>query len=43
MGISTVPVSREGNESFSGFGGWNFLVNAGSEDKMDKYGRSSST
>jgi len=36
VGISALPVSREGNESFSGLGGWNFLVNAGSEDKMDR-------
>ena len=36
MGISTIPGSRKGNERFSGSGGWNFLVNAGSEDKMDQ-------
>jgi multiple sugar transport system substrate-binding protein len=36
VGISAIPVSREGNESFSGLGGWNLLVNAGSEDKMDR-------
>ena len=36
VGISTIPVSREGNRSFSGLGGWNFLVNAQSEDRIDQ-------
>ena len=36
VGISTIPVSEAGKESFSGLGGWNFLVNAASEDKLDE-------
>ena len=36
VGISTIPVSRAGKESFSGLGGWNLLVNAASEDKLDE-------
>lgn len=28
VGISTIPVSEAGKESFSGLGGWNILVNA---------------
>ncbi len=36
VGISTIPVSKAGKESFSGLGGWNFLVNAASEDKLDE-------
>jgi multiple sugar transport system substrate-binding protein len=36
VGISTIPVSEKGKESFSGLGGWNFLVNAASEDKLDE-------
>ena len=36
VGISTIPVSREGNRSFSGLGGCNFLVNAQSEDRIDQ-------
>jgi multiple sugar transport system substrate-binding protein len=36
VGISTLPVSEAGQESFSGLGGWNFLVNAASEDKLDE-------
>ena len=36
VGISTIPVSDAGKESFSGLGGWNFLVNAASEDKLDE-------
>ncbi len=34
--ISTIPVAEAGKESFSGLGGWNFLVNAASEDKLDE-------
>jgi multiple sugar transport system substrate-binding protein len=36
VGISTIPVSEVGKESFSGLGGWNFLVNVASEDKLDE-------
>ena len=36
VGISTVPVTEVGQESFSGLGGWNFLVNAASEDRLDE-------
>jgi multiple sugar transport system substrate-binding protein len=32
VGISTIPVAEAGKESFSELGGWNFLVNAASED-----------
>lgn len=34
--IAPIPVSEEGAPSFSGLGGWNFLVNATSEDKVDE-------
>jgi multiple sugar transport system substrate-binding protein len=34
--IAPLPVADQGDESFSGLGGWNFMVNAGSEDKMDE-------
>jgi multiple sugar transport system substrate-binding protein len=34
--IATIPVSEGGARSFSGLGGWNFLVNANSEDKLDQ-------
>jgi len=36
VGISTIPVDDAGQESFSGLGGWNFLVNAASEDMLDE-------
>jgi multiple sugar transport system substrate-binding protein len=36
VGISTIPGAQEGDTSFSGLGGWNFLVNAGSEDRLDE-------
>jgi len=36
VGISTIPVAEAGKEGFSGLGGWNFLVNAASEDKLDE-------
>jgi hypothetical protein len=36
VGISTIPVSEAGKKSFSGLGGWNLLVNAASEDKLDE-------
>lgn len=36
VGISTLPVSEVGRESFSGLGGWNFLVNAAAEDRLDE-------
>ena len=34
--LATIPVSEAGQGSFSGLGGWNFLVNAASEDKLDE-------
>ncbi len=36
VGISTIPVAEGADASFSGLGGWNFLVNAGSEDRLDE-------
>ncbi|MDQ3911182.1 MAG: ABC transporter substrate-binding protein [Actinomycetota bacterium] len=35
-GVAPLPVSERGNESSSGLGGWNFLVNAASEDKLEE-------
>ena len=34
--LANIPVSDPGQASFSGLGGWNFLVNAASEDKLDE-------
>ena len=34
VGIATLPVSG-GNRSFTGLGGWNFFINAASEDRAD--------
>jgi multiple sugar transport system substrate-binding protein len=36
VGVAAIPVNGEGNQSFSGLGGWNFMVNAQSEDKLDE-------
>jgi multiple sugar transport system substrate-binding protein len=36
VGIASLPVSERGNRSSSGLGGWNFLVNAASEDKLEE-------
>ena len=36
VGLALIPVADEGVRSVSGSGGWNFLVNAGSEDKLDE-------
>ena len=36
VGIAPIPVSDSGTRSFSGLGGWNFLVNAASEDKIEE-------
>jgi multiple sugar transport system substrate-binding protein len=36
VGIASLPVSGRGNRSSSGLGGWNFLVNAASEDKLEE-------
>ena len=36
VGISLIPVAEEGDTTFSGLGGWNFLVNAASQDKPDQ-------
>lgn len=34
--IAPLPVSKPGARSFSGLGGWNFMVNVSSEDKLDE-------
>ena len=34
--IAPLPVAAEGDRSFSGLGGWNFMVNATSEEKLDQ-------
>jgi multiple sugar transport system substrate-binding protein len=34
--IAPLPVAGQGDTSFSGLGGWNFMVNAGSADKLDQ-------
>jgi multiple sugar transport system substrate-binding protein len=34
--IAPLPVADEADQSFSGLGGWNFMVNAASEDKLDQ-------
>jgi multiple sugar transport system substrate-binding protein len=34
--LANIPVSDPRQVSFSGLGGWNFLVNAASEDKLDE-------
>ena len=34
--LATIPVSDPGQVSYAGLGGWNFLVNAASEDKLDE-------
>ena len=36
VGLAPIPVAEEGVQSFSGLGGWNFLVNADSEDKLEE-------
>jgi multiple sugar transport system substrate-binding protein len=36
VGIAPIPVAEQGDASFSGLGGWNFLVNANSEDRLDE-------
>jgi multiple sugar transport system substrate-binding protein len=36
VGIAPLPVADQGAKSFSGLGGWNFLVNATSQDKLDE-------
>ena len=36
VGIGTIPVSGSGVRSFSGLGGWNFLVNTASEDRIEE-------
>jgi multiple sugar transport system substrate-binding protein len=35
VGTSPIPVAESGDESFSGLGGWNLLINAAAEDKLD--------
>ncbi len=34
--IGALPVAGEGDTSFSGLGGWNFMVNADAEDKIEE-------
>jgi multiple sugar transport system substrate-binding protein len=34
--IAPLPVADEADQSFSGLGGWNFMVNAAAEDKLDQ-------
>ena len=34
--IGALPVANEGDTSFSGLGGWNFMVNATAEDKIEE-------
>ena len=34
--IGALPVAGEGDTSFSGLGGWNFMVNASAEDKIEE-------
>ncbi len=36
VGSGTIPVSGSGARSFSGLGGWNFLVNAASKDRIEE-------
>ncbi len=36
VGIAQIPVSGSGAQSFSGLGGWNFLVNAASENRIEE-------
>ena len=36
MDIAPLPLAAEADQSFSGLGGWNFIVNAASEDKLDQ-------
>jgi multiple sugar transport system substrate-binding protein len=34
--IAPLPLADEADQSFSGLGGWKFMVNAASEDKLDQ-------
>ena len=34
--IASLPVADQADQSFTGLGGWNFMVNATSEDKLDQ-------
>jgi multiple sugar transport system substrate-binding protein len=34
--IAPLPVAGEGDRSFSGLGGWNFMVNSSAEEKLDQ-------
>jgi multiple sugar transport system substrate-binding protein len=36
VGIAPIPVNGSGAQSFSGLGGWNFLINAASEDRIEE-------
>jgi len=35
IGVAALPVSRAGAPAYSGLGGWNLMVNAASEEKME--------
>jgi multiple sugar transport system substrate-binding protein len=35
IGVSALPTARAGDPAYSGLGGWNLMVNAASEDKME--------
>jgi multiple sugar transport system substrate-binding protein len=34
--IASLPVADQADQSFTGLGGWNFMVNATAEDKLDQ-------
>ena len=36
MDIASLPVADQEDQSFTGLGGWNFMVNSASEDKLDQ-------
>ena len=35
IGVSPLPVARAGDRAYSGLGGWNLMLNAASQDKME--------
>ncbi len=35
IGVAPLPVAREGDPTYSGLGGWNLMVNAASQEKME--------
>ena len=36
VAIASLPVADQADQSFTGLGGWNFMVNATAEDKLDQ-------